>query len=210
MPELAVDIVSDVVCPWCFIGVRRMEQALAAFPEVTPKFTFHPFLLDPKTPEGGVDLREHLRRKYRVDPEPMFARVEAAARETGIELDFAKVQRSVPTLRAHALICRAEERGTQHALEMALLGAYFLEGRDVGDVEVLVEIAAGHGFTAEEARGIVTSEAELAETRADAAEIVEQGVSGVPFFVVDKRFAFSGAQPLEKMKEVIARALAGR
>jgi predicted DsbA family dithiol-disulfide isomerase len=209
MPELAVDIVSDVVCPWCFIGIRRMEQALAAFPEVTPRFTIHPFLLDPKTPEAGVDLREHLRRKYRVDPEPMFARVEAAAKESGIELDFAKVRRSVPTVRAHALICRAEERGTQHALAMALLGAYFLEGRDVSDVEVLVEIAAAHGFTAEEARKIATTEAELAETRADAAEIVEQGVSGVPYFVLGKRLAFSGAQPVEKMKEAIAKALQG-
>ena len=207
MPELAVDIVSDVVCPWCFIGVTRMDQALAAFPEVTPRITFHPFLLDAKTPEGGVDLREHLRRKYGVDPEPMFARVEAAAKESGLALDFTKVRRSVPTLRAHALICRAEERGTQRALKLALLGAYFLEGRDVSDVEVLAEIASAHGFTADEARGIVTSETELAETRADAAEIVEQGVSGVPFFVVDKRFAFSGAQPVEKMKEVIGKAL---
>jgi predicted DsbA family dithiol-disulfide isomerase len=209
MPELAVDIVSDVVCPWCFIGVTRMDQALAAFPEVTPRITFHPFLLDAKTPEGGVDLREHLRRKYGVDPEPMFARVEAAAKESGLALDFTKVRRSVPTLRAHALICRAEERGTQRALKLALLGAYFLEGRDVSDVEVLAEIASAHGFTADEARGIVTSETELAETRADAAEIVEQGVSGVPFFVVDKRFAFSGAQPVEKMKEVLGKALRG-
>jgi predicted DsbA family dithiol-disulfide isomerase len=207
MPELAIDIVSDVVCPWCLIGLRRMEQALSAFPEVTPAITFHPFLLDPSTPDEGVDLRERLRRKYGVEPGAMFARVEAAARESGIPLDFTKVTRSVSTVRAHTLLRHAADRGTQRALKSALLDAYFLEGRDVGAVPVLAEIAAAHGFSPDEARALMSDEAELRETRAEAASVTEQGVSGVPFFVIGKRLAFSGAQPVEMMKDVIERTL---
>lgn len=208
MTELAIDIVSDVVCPWCLIGVRRMEQALAAFPDVEPVITFHPFLLDPSTPDEGQDLRERLQRKYGVDPKVMFARVEAAARESGVALDFAKVTRSVPTVRAHTLLRHAADRGTQRALKNALLEAYFLEGRDVGSVDVLAEIAAAHGFTKDEARALVGDEAELRETRAEAASVAEQGVSGVPFFVIGKRLMFSGAQPVERMKDVIQRVIA--
>jgi predicted DsbA family dithiol-disulfide isomerase len=207
MSELAIDIVTDLVCPWCLIGVRRLEAALAAFPEVTPEITFHPFLLDPGTPDGGADLREQLRQKYRADPEAMFARVEAAARESGIPLDFAKVRRMVPTLRAHTLLRLAGERGTQRALEHALVDAYFLEGRDIGAAPVLVEIASAHGFAREEVEAAIADPAALAETRRDAAEITEQGVSGVPFFIVGKRLAFSGAQPIDAMKKVIEKAL---
>lgn len=209
MTELAIDIVSDVVCPWCLIGVRRMEQALAAFPDVEASITFHPFLLDPSTPDEGHDLRERLRRKYGADPNAMFARVEAAARESGVPLDFTKVTRWPATVRAHTLLRHAEDKGTQRALKHALLDAYFFEGRDVGSVDVLVGIAAAHGFTIDEARALVTDEAELRETRADAASAAEQGVNGVPFFVVGKRFAFSGAQPVDAMKSVIQRAIAG-
>jgi predicted DsbA family dithiol-disulfide isomerase len=208
MTQLAIDIVSDVVCPWCLIGVRRMEQALAAFPDVEPVITFHPFLLDPSTPDEGQDLRERLQRKYGVDPKVMFARVEAAARESGVPLDFTKVTRSVPTVRAHTLLRHAADRGTQRALKNALLEAYFLEGRDVGSVDVLAEIAAAHGFTKDEARALVGDEAELRETRAKATSVAEQGVSGVPFFVIGKRLMFSGAQPVERMKDVIQRVIA--
>jgi predicted DsbA family dithiol-disulfide isomerase len=208
MPALAVDIVSDVVCPWCLIGVRRMEQALAAFPEVEATITFHPFLLDPTTPTEGVDLRERLRQKYGMDPDTMFGRVEAAARETGIPLDFSKITRSVATTRAHTLLRHAAERGTQRALKLALLEAYFLQGRDVGDVDTLAEIAGAHGFAPDEARALVRDEAELRETREEAATVAADGVTGVPFFVLGGRLAFSGAQPLETMKKAIRQALA--
>jgi len=207
MPELAIDVVSDVVCPWCLIGLRRLEQALQAFPDVEASITFHPFLLDPATPDEGEDLRERLQRKYGVQPQVMFARVEAAARESGVPLDFTKVTRSVATVRAHTLLRHAVDRGTQRALKNALLEAYFIEGRDVGAVAVLVDIAAAHGFAPDEARALVSDEAELRETRAEAASVAEQGVNGVPFFVIGKRFAFSGAQPVDMMKGVIERAL---
>src|SRR5690606_8431017 len=143
----------------------RLELALEAFPDVRAEVRFHPFLLDPSTPDEGVDLRERLRAKYGVAPERMFGQVEAAARESGIPLDFAKVTRSVATARAHTLLRHAAAKGTQRALKRALLDAYFLEGRDVGDVDVLVSIATEHGWTDDEARALLRDDAELRRTR---------------------------------------------
>ncbi|AKF11103.1 DsbA family oxidoreductase [Sandaracinus amylolyticus] len=207
MRELSIDVVSDVVCPWCLIGVERLERALESFPDVRADVRFHPFLLDPSTPDEGVDLRERLRAKYGVAPERMFERVESAARESGIPLDFTKVTRSVATPRAHTLLRHAAAKGTQRALKKALLHAYFLEGRDVGSIDELVAIASAHGFEADEARALLRDDAELRRTRDEAAAVASQGISGVPFFVFGERLAFSGAQSVDVMKSVIARAL---
>jgi len=207
MRALTIDVVSDVVCPWCLIGVRRLEQALAAFPDVDATIRLHPFLLDPSTPEEGVDLREHLQKKYGVPAAQMFTRVEAAARESGIPLDFKKVTRGVATMRAHTLLRHAKDKGTQRALNDALLDAYFLEGRDIGNLDVLVELASAHGFDADAARALLRDEAELKATRAEAAAVSAQGISGVPFFVFAERFALSGAQPIDALQMVIERAL---
>jgi predicted DsbA family dithiol-disulfide isomerase len=206
--RLAIDVFSDVVCPWCLIGVRRLEQALAERPDVQAEVTFHPFLLDPNAPAGGADLREHLRKKYGGDPERMFSRVEAAAREAGIALDFSKIRRFAPTTPAHVLIEAAAASGRQHEMKRAMLSAYFLEGLDIADPEVLVGIAREHGLEEDQARAALADPAAAARVRATAAEASEQGVSGVPFFVFGGRLAFSGAQPLPVFLQVIDRARA--
>ncbi|MGE0791943.1 MAG: DsbA family protein [Sandaracinaceae bacterium] len=208
MRELTIDVVSDVVCPWCLIGVTRLDQALEAMPDVRATVRFHPFLLDPSTPDEGVDLRARLEAKYGVPASSMFARVEAAARESGIPLDFAKVTRSVATTRAHTLLRHAADEGAQRRLARALFDAYFLEGLDIGDVEVLTRLAEPHGFDPDEARRLMTDEGELARTRAEAMAMAQQGIRGVPFFIFDERLALSGAQPVEVMREAIGRALA--
>lgn len=207
MPALAVDIFSDVVCPWCLIGVTRLDEALGSFPGLEARVVYHPFLLDPTTPPEGQDLRERLRAKYRADPERMFERVEQEARASGIPLDFSRVTRSVNTLRAQTLLRHAEGKGTQRALAKALFAAYFLEGKDVGDPDVLAAVASPHGFGVDEALGLVADDAELARTREEAAAAAQEGIGGVPFFVFDGRLAFSGAQPVETFRKVIARAL---
>lgn len=205
--ELSIDIVSDVVCPWCYIGERRLALALAARPEVTARIAWHPFLLDPGTPDEGYDLRAHLRRKYGADPESMFGRVELAARASGLALDFAKVRRMPATVRAHTLLRLAAAKGTQHALSRALFDANFVDGRDVGDVDTLASIAEGHGFTRDEALAALTDPGALEVTRAEARNAASQGISGVPFFVFDDRLALSGAQPVEVFTKAIDRAL---
>lgn len=206
MPKVNIEIVSDFVCPWCLIGSRRLEMALEGMPEVEASWTYQPFLLDPTTPPEGVDLRDRLRRKYG-DPEPLFRRVEAAARESGIELDFEKVRRGVSTLRAHTLSRAAIDRGTQRAFARDLFIAYFVEGRDISAMDVLLEIAGRHGFARDEALAVLESPTELHETREEARAAAEAGVSGVPFVVVGQRYSVAGAQPPDIFQRAIARAL---
>jgi predicted DsbA family dithiol-disulfide isomerase len=206
MSALTIDFVSDVICPWCFIGFTRLEQALEQSGETGAEVTLRPFQLDPSTPPEGADLRERLAKKYGVDPEKMFGRVEAAARESGIALDFAKVRRTPNTLKAHALIGASKAKGTQRALARALFAAYFLEGRDLSDDAVLSDLAVAHGFSAEEASALLADRAVLEETRSEAAELAGQGIGGVPFTVFDGKLAVSGAQPVEAFREAITRA----
>lgn len=208
---LRIDVVSDIICPWCFIGTRRLEQALAALDGAAAvTVTYHPFLLDPSIPPAGVDLRERLRKKYGADPETMFARVEGAARESGIPLDFAKVTRTVSTIAGHTLMRHAIARGTQPALGAALFDAYFLQGKDVGQESTLAELGAAHGFAIDEALSLIRDEAELRRTRDEAAAWARKGIQGVPFFVFDERLAVSGAQPVAVLAGAIERALAER
>jgi predicted DsbA family dithiol-disulfide isomerase len=206
---LSIDIVSDVVCPWCFIGHKRLEQTLESFP--TPpetKIVFRPFLLDPSIPPEGADLRARLRAKYGADPDKMFANVEAAARSAGIPLDFAKVRRTPPTIPAHTLLRHAIAKGTQRSLADAFFRAYFLEGKDLGDTDVLSSIAAEHGFDREEARALATDRSELAATRAEAEEMRSRGISGVPFFVFGGAVGVSGAQTPDVLRAAMAKAMA--
>jgi predicted DsbA family dithiol-disulfide isomerase len=208
MAQLGIEIVSDVICPWCFIGTRRLDQALATLPATVPvEVTYRPFLLEPNVPREGADLRERLRAKYGVDPERLFARVEAAARESGIALDFTKIRRTPNTIAAHTLLRRALAKGTQRALAGALFEAYFLAGRDVGDPPVLTDIAGEHGFDAGEVTRVLGDEDEQAATRREARAAAEAGVSGVPFFIFGGRFAVGGAQPTDVLRQAIDRAL---
>ena len=202
-----IHIVSDLICPWCFIGTRRLEQALESLPEgQTATVTYLPFLLDPSIPKEGVDLRERLAKKYGADPEQMFDRVEGAARSSGIDLDFSKIRRTVSTLPGHTLLRHAIAKGTQRGLAKALFAAYFLEGRDISDTAVLTQLGAAAGFAEGEVATLVGDEQELALTRAEAQGLSAQGISGVPFFIFNGRIAVSGAQTPEILGEALSQA----
>lgn len=209
MEPVSIDVVSDVVCPWCLIGSRNLELALEGLPDVPVRVTFRPFLLDPSAPPEGSDLRDHLRRKYG-DPEPMFRRVEQVARAAGIPLDFQKVRRFVPTLRAHTLARAAIEKGTQRALVRSLFEAYFLEGRDPSAMDVLIDVGGRHGFERAELLALLEDPAALAATRAEARQAAEEGITGVPFTIVGESLALSGAQPPAAFRQAIERAVAAR
>jgi predicted DsbA family dithiol-disulfide isomerase len=204
---LTIDLFTDIVCPWCLIGTRRIENVLASLgDEIEVDLVHHPFLLNPATPPEGTHVPTMLRRKYGADPLAAFARVEAEAHRSGIDLDSSKQQYSYPSVMAHTLVRHARPRGTQRALAQDLFAAHFLEARNISDVPTLVEIAERHGFTAEEAEALVRNEAEVAITRAAAAEASEAGIRGVPFFIFDRRFAVSGCQPEIALRQAIARA----
>lgn len=204
-----VDFVSDVICPWCFIGLVRLEKALAdaaAAGDAPRTIAFHPFQLDPTTPPEGADLRERLAKKYDMDPESMFARVESVARESGIPLDFSKVRRTPNTLKAHALIGSAASPQQQHAIAKALFHAYFLEGKDIGDRTTLLEIATKHGLDEETTRVVLDDPSALEAVREETRQLSQQGIRGVPFVIFDGKLAVSGAQSVEIFREALNRS----
>jgi len=200
---ITVDLYADLVCPWCYIGSERLDQATAGSEVVV---RHRPFLLMPDAPAEGVDIPDMLRRKYRADPAQLQGRVEQAARDSGQTLDLSKQPRSYPTLRAHTLLRHAEARGTQRALARALYRANFDEARNIHDPAVLAEIAAAHGFTAAEVEALVTNDDELAATRTATGEARGLGIRGVPFFVFNGKLAVSGAQPVDVLRAAMREA----
>lgn len=213
---LTVDVVSDVVCPWCFIGKRRLEAALATLRERDPALPvhvrWHPFQLNPELPPQGVDRKAYLEAKFG-GPEraaTIYERVRAAGRTAGIDFDFDAIERQPNTLDAHRLIAWAQSRpeGDPQALVEALFRAYFLDGRYVGDAGELAALAASAGYDPADARAFIASDALRDEVHVAESRAREMGISGVPFFVFDGKTALSGAHEPETLLDAIAQARA--
>ena len=204
---LQIDLFADIVCPWCFLGSERLDRVLASLGH-TARVTHHPFMLNPNTPPEGDDVPARLLRKYGIPPEQLWARLEAEARKSNLELDLSKQRWSYPTARAHTLIRHADAKGTQRALVRALYRAYFQEARNIHDGAVLADVAAPHGFSADEVAALIADEHELGETRDEALAAARAGINGVPFFVLDGRLAVPGAQPEAVLQRAIEQALA--
>jgi len=206
--SIKVDLFTDIVCPWCLIGSVRLDKAIAALPaDVRVDVENHPFYLDPNTPPEGYDVGEMLKQKYGREPREMWARPQAEAKKSGIELDLSQQPRTFPTQKGHTLVRLARPKGTQHALANAIAAAYFLEHRQVNDDAVLAEIATGFGFTREEALSDINDPRELEVSHELAIAAAQQGIQGVPFFIFDNRFALSGAQPEEVFDMAFKKAL---
>ena len=213
---MKVEIWSDVVCPWCYIGKRRFEAALAAFAHRDEvEVEWKAFELDPAAGSataspGADDYARRLAAKYGTGVEQAQSMIDSmtqAAAGEGLDFRFEKAVRA-NTADAHQVILLAGERGVQDAVKERLLRAYFTEGAAVGDREVLVRLAAEAGLDAGEVRSALEEDRYLAAIRAEEAEAAALGVRGVPFFVVDRRYGVSGAQPAEHLLAVLERAWA--
>ena len=207
---MLVEIWSDVVCPWCAIGKVRFEKALADAPyrdEV--EVVWRSFQLDPTIPADVTgDNVARLATKYRTSVDQaraMVERVEGVAAEEGLEFDLANAH-PANTLDAHRLLHLARERGVQHEVKDAFLRAAHVERGHVGDHETLRGLAVGAGLDADEVDEVLASDRYADEVRADQDEAYELGCSGVPFFVLDRRFAIPGAQPVETLRQALDRA----
>lgn len=206
--SLKIDLFTDTVCPWCLIGSARLDQAVAKLPaDVKVDIENHPFYLDPTTPPEGYDVGEMLRTKYGREPKEIWARAEAEAKKSGIDLDLSRQPRSYRTQKDHTLVRLARVKGTQHALANAIAWAYFIDHKTTSDDEVLASIAAQHGYSRAEALQVMRDPEALAETHDIATMAAEQGIQGVPFFVFDNKFALSGAQPAEVFDRALRIAL---
>jgi predicted DsbA family dithiol-disulfide isomerase len=206
--ELSIDIVSDVVCPWCFVGKRQIEQAVEHFrkthPEVRVTMRWHPFQLNPDLPAEGVARSDYLRAKFGTDDtQGLYTRVRGAAQTVGLSLDMESIARQPNTIAAHALLELAAEEGCQDAMAESLFRAYFQQGRDLTDLEVLRAIAQLGGLS-DPAIDRALSDATLHEQVADADRRArDAGISGVPCFIVNRRKAVSGAQGADVLLEVM-------
>lgn len=204
-PRLRIDIVSDVVCPWCVIGWRQLERALAAS-RTAADVHWHPFELNPQLGPDGEDLAEHLARKYGSTPEAGRAnRARIAALGAELSFTFAYTDRSRirNTFRAHQLIRWAGTAGRAHAANKALFAAYFSHGEDINDLEVLARIAAGIGFAADEARSVLAEGRYAEAVRAEEALWAGRGIRAVPAMVFAERYLVSGAQGVENYVAIL-------
>lgn len=210
----AIDIVSDVVCPWCYIGKRRLEQALVLWAERHPDtpvtVTWHAYQLNPDMPREGVDRKRYLEDKFGGPDRAreIYARVEAAGREVGIPFEFAKMQVQPNTVQAHRLVAWATEAGNADPLVEALFRGYFLEARDFTDDAVLAALAGEAGLDAAAALAFLRSDELASDVTADEAMARRIGVQGVPFFILERRLAVSGAQPAEVLVDAMEEAFA--
>lgn len=210
---MRIDVWSDVVCPWCYIGKRRLEKALDAFPHADQvEVVWHSYQLDPGAPvEAQERSSDMLARKYGGGPEAiqqMQDRVEAAAAEEGLLYKLGETLH-INTLDAHRLLHLALEVGgieLQGRFKEALLAAYFLEARNVADHEVLTEVALGAGLPGARVTEVLAGAGYVDEVQADIAQAQAFGSSGVPFFVIDQKYGVSGAQPAELFSEALTKA----
>ena len=202
-----VEIWSDVVCPWCYIGKRRFEAALARFEHRDEvELRWRSLELNPAASTAGdVDLVTHLARKYQVAPAEataMVARITAVAADEGLEYHLEDA-RPTGTFDAHRLLHLAADRRRQDELKERLLAAYCAEGRHVGDADTLVQLAVEAGIEAGEARDVLAGDAYTEAVRADEDEGHQLGLTGVPFLTVDRRVAAAGAHPADNLLELL-------
>lgn len=209
-PRMTIDVVSDVVCPWCYIGKRRLEAALAKGERAQPEIRWHPFQLNPDIPAEGVDRRSYLEAKFGGPQRAreIYARVEAAGREAGIPFAFERIERQPNTVDAHRLIAWAQAVALERAdgLVERLFKAYFTEGVDIGALPELARLAGEAGYDAAGALAYLESDAGRAEVAAADGRSKEMGIGGVPFFIFNRRLAVSGAQPPDILADALAQA----
>jgi predicted DsbA family dithiol-disulfide isomerase len=214
VPSLRIDIWSDIACPWCYVGKRRLEQALAKFPHKDDVvIVWRAFELDPSAPkvrDTSQSYAERLAKKYGTQPlqaQVMIDRMVDTAAEDGLEFRFDRI-RPGNTFDAHRLLHLAHERGKQDALKERMLRGYMTEGQAIGDGDVLITLAREAGLDEAEARAVLDGDRYAAEVRQDEAMARELGITGVPFFVMAERLGVSGAQPAEVLLGVLDRAWA--
>jgi len=179
---LQIDIVSDVMCPWCIVGFRQLERALGAV-GVGAYIRWHPFELNPNMPAVGQNLREHISEKYGISEEQSTqnrAQLQKIGSDLEIDFKFSDTSRIVNTFAAHQLLDWAQTHGLQHPLKLALFDTHFTQGRDVSDLDVLVDVATSVGLDAAHARDVLDNANHAAQTRARQQFWTERGISGVP------------------------------
>src|ERR1700742_1126454 len=208
---MQIDVISDTVCPWCFIGKRRLMRAMALRPNIAFDVKWRPYRLDPTVPKTGMDRQAYMRAKFGDDPMKiveMHKLIAAEGEKDGIAFDFAAIARRPNTLDSHRLIRWAETAGVQDDVVERLFIAYFENGEDIGDIRILADIADLCGMDGVEVAQMLESDADLALVEREDQIAREMGVTGVPAMIFGGKLAVSGARDADMLAVVIDRVAA--
>jgi predicted DsbA family dithiol-disulfide isomerase len=205
--EITIDVVSDAVCPWCFVGQKRLDKAVQLLPDIEVAIRWRPFQLDPTIPPEGKDRKEYMRAKFGDGGrlEQVHANLEETGRAEGISFDFGAIKVSPNTLDAHRLIRWAATAGgdVQGHVARRLFQLYFEEGKDIGDHEVLIEAARECGMDEAVVRTLLATDADREAVRQEIETASRMGITGVPCFLIEGRYAVMGAQAPDALAEAI-------
>ncbi|MEK9969598.1 MAG: DsbA family oxidoreductase [Ferrovibrio sp.] len=202
---MRIEIVSDVICPWCFIGKRRLEQAMVQRPDIDFEIGWRPFQLNPDMPREGADRKSYLEAKFG-GPErakQIYARVSAEGAKEGIAFNFDGIKRTPNTLAAHSVLRWALSTGVQTELKERLFRLYFLEGQDIGNHQTLADAAAAEGMDGALVKQLLDDGRDADVIQDEDMMARELGITGVPFFIFERKYGVSGAQPAEALLQVI-------
>jgi predicted DsbA family dithiol-disulfide isomerase len=207
--RFTIDVVSDVICPWCFLGKRRLDVALAAM-DKDVFIRWRPYMLDPTIPPQGLDRQQYMLNKFGAERlktihDPLIE----AGKEIGVPYNFDLITRTPNTLDAHRLIRWAHTVDRQNEMVERLFMAYWSEGKDVGDRDVLAKLAGEAGINAQQIRELLDTEQDVEETKAEIQHATNIGVTGVPTFILAQSYALVGAQSPEVLADAINRVASG-
>lgn len=211
---LMIDVVSDVVCPWCYLGQKRLDKAIAAVPDVDVSVSWRPFQLDPTIPPEGMDRKAYMKAKFGDEARlrDAHARLEALGKAEGIDYAFDAITVSPNTLDAHRVIrwAGAEGAETQNRLVRDLFKTYFERGENIGDRAVLVDVARGAGMEAAVVESLLAGDADSEAVANEAATASRMGVTGVPCFLFEGKYAVMGAQDVSTLTDAIRQIAAAK
>lgn len=209
---IRLDIFSDPVCPWCYVGKSNLDRALANHPDHPFQIQWHPFQLNPEMPPEGVEKRAYLEEKFggKASVDAVHERLREVARAAGVEMNPDKPRRIPNTLDAHRLIHWAGIEGKQSDVVTALMRAYWVDGRDIGNHETLADIAASQGMDRDATLRLLASDADADDLQARDEDARRKGVNSVPTFLVAQKYVVSGAQPTDVWEKVIAEIQGGQ
>ncbi len=210
---LLIEMVSDIVCPWCWVGLRRIKAASALVPEVSVELAFRPFELDPTIPAGGVDYKSYMKQKFgsvanKDSTNSIRKTLIQYGIDEGIPFDFEKITRRPNSFNAHRLVFWAQGQGKGIEAKEALFEAFFSNGQDIGDLDTLVTIAAQIDLDTDIVSDLLASDADVEKTRDEMNLFRQMGISGVPTFIAHKSIAVQGAESAERLAKFLQSAAA--
>ena len=206
---MKIEVLSDVICPWCFLGKRRMDKALAMVPEIKAEVIWRPFFLDPSIPPEGLSREKYMKDKFGDrDLKALHKPLEDGGAKDGVPYHFDKITRTPNTLDAHRLIRWAKQAGKQDEVVEALFLAYWRDGKDVGDHKVLGEAAESAGMDGKEVGILLSQDIDKRAVMEEVEKAYKLGVQGVPTFIIDNKYAVSGAQEAEAIVDILRQVAA--